>query len=110
MGQDEINIDFFSIKRRFISSLSMNNDQTKDTLFNLIFSNKKKGDYSGHNQTIGIGHCILLHPTNFHKHYDLLAKRRSNRFFIQIQLIQEQERELLSFRYLDRHANKRYFL
>nr|YP_010595672.1 RNA polymerase beta subunit [Semecarpus reticulatus]WAJ58594.1 RNA polymerase beta subunit [Semecarpus reticulatus] len=96
--QDEINIDSLSGERRFISSLSVNNDQARHKLFSSDFSDKKEGgipDYSGFNRTIGTGHWNLLHPAIFHKHSDLLAKRRRNRFLIPFQSIQEQEKELL---------------
>nr|YP_010975813.1 RNA polymerase beta'' subunit [Mangifera caloneura]WNX93150.1 RNA polymerase beta'' subunit [Mangifera caloneura] len=96
--QDEINIDSLFVERRFISSLSVNNDQARHKLFSSGFSDKKEGgipDYSGFNRTIGTGHWNLLHPAIFHKHSDLLAKRRRNRFLIPFQSIQEQEKELL---------------
>nr|WBU95112.1 RNA polymerase beta'' subunit [Rhus chinensis] len=96
--QDEINIDSLSVKRRFFSSLSVNNDQARHKLFSSYFSDKKEGgipNYSGFNRTIGTGHCNLLHPAIFHKHSDLLAKRRRNLFLIPFQSIQEQEKELL---------------
>nr|UXP75228.1 RNA polymerase beta'' subunit [Cotinus coggygria var. glaucophyllus] len=96
--QDEINIDSLSVERRFFSSLSVNNDQARHKLFSSDFSDKKEGgipNYSGFNRTIGTGHCNLLHPAIFHKHSDLLAKRRRNRFLIPFQSIQEQEKELL---------------
>ena len=96
--QDEINIDSLFVERRFISSLSVNNDQARHKLFSSDFSDKKEGgipDYSGFNRTIGTGHWNLLHPAIFHKHSDLLAKRRRNRFLIPFQSIQEQEKELL---------------
>nr|QYC94866.1 RNA polymerase beta'' subunit [Pistacia chinensis] len=96
--QDEINIDSLSVERRFFSSLSVNNDQARHKLFSSYFSDKKEGgipNYSGFNRTIGTGHCNLLHPAIFHKHSDLLAKRRRNRFLIPFQSIQEQEKELL---------------
>nr|YP_010576178.1 RNA polymerase beta'' subunit [Toxicodendron diversilobum]UZN43636.1 RNA polymerase beta'' subunit [Toxicodendron diversilobum] len=96
--QDEINIDSLSVERRLFSRLSVNNDQARHKLFSSDFSDKKEGgipDYSGFNRTIGTGHCNLLHPAIFHKHSDLLAKRRRNRFLIPFQLIQEQEKELL---------------
>nr|QGX42518.1 RNA polymerase beta'' subunit [Toxicodendron vernicifluum] len=96
--QDEINIDSLSVERRLFSRLSVNNDQARHKLFSSDFSDKKEGgipDYSGFNRTIGTGHCNLLHPAIFHKHSDLLAKRRRNRFLIPFQSIQEQEKELL---------------
>nr|YP_010595586.1 RNA polymerase beta subunit [Schinus lentiscifolia]WAJ58508.1 RNA polymerase beta subunit [Schinus lentiscifolia] len=96
--QDEINIDSLSVERRFFSNLSVNNDQARHKLFSSDFSDKKEGgipDYSGFNRTIGTGPCNLLHPAIFHKHSDLLAKRRRNRFLIPFQSIQEQEKELL---------------
>nr|YP_011004587.1 RNA polymerase beta'' subunit [Rhus glabra]WPR13972.1 RNA polymerase beta'' subunit [Rhus typhina]WPT28047.1 RNA polymerase beta'' subunit [Rhus glabra]WPT28135.1 RNA polymerase beta'' subunit [Rhus glabra] len=96
--QDEINIDSLSVERRFFSSLSVNNDQARHKLFSSDFSDKKEGgipNYSGFNRTIGTGHCNLLHPAIFHKHSNLLAKRRRNRFLIPFQSIQEQEKKLL---------------
>nr|YP_010595759.1 RNA polymerase beta'' subunit [Dobinea delavayi]WAJ58681.1 RNA polymerase beta'' subunit [Dobinea delavayi] len=93
--QDEINIHSLSVERKFLSSLSANNDQARHKFFSSDFSDKKEDgipDYSGLNRT---GHCNLLHPAIFHKHSDLLAKRRRNRFLIPFQSIQEQEKELM---------------
>nr|YP_010266453.1 RNA polymerase beta'' subunit [Acer ukurunduense]UIE10256.1 RNA polymerase beta'' subunit [Acer ukurunduense] len=96
--QDQLNIHSHSVERRYISSLSVNNDQVRHQLVRSDFSDKKEDgilDYSGFNRIIGIGHCNLIHPAILHKNSDLLAKRRRNQFLIPFQSIQEQEKELM---------------
>ncbi|KAK1549071.1 hypothetical protein Q3G72_023610 [Acer saccharum] len=101
--QDQLNIHSHSVERRYISSLSVNNDQVRHQLVRSDFSDKKEDgilDYSGFNRIIGnriigIGHCNLIHPAILHKNSDLLAKRRRNQFLIPFHSIQEQEKELM---------------
>nr|YP_010398108.1 RNA polymerase beta'' subunit [Perrottetia racemosa]UQK92918.1 RNA polymerase beta'' subunit [Perrottetia racemosa] len=96
--QDQMNIHSLSVERRYISSLSVNNDQARNKLFRSDFSDKKEGgipDYSEFNRIIGTGHCNLIYSAILHENYDLLAKRRRNRFIIPFQSIQEQEKELM---------------
>nr|QJE71196.1 RNA polymerase beta'' subunit [Eugenia selloi] len=84
--QDQMNLRSLSIKRRYISSLSMNNDQMRYELCSSSFSGKLKEDripdYSELNRIISIVHCNLKYPTTFHENSDFLAKRRRNRFLI----------------------------
>nr|YP_009520398.1 RNA polymerase beta' subunit [Plinia aureana]ARX63749.1 RNA polymerase beta' subunit [Plinia sp. DVPR3003]ATI20603.1 RNA polymerase beta' subunit [Plinia aureana] len=84
--QDQMNLRSLSVKRRSISSLSMNNDQIRYELCSSSFSGKLKEDripdYSELNRIISIVHCNLKYPTTFHENSDFLAKRRRNRFLI----------------------------
>nr|QJE71028.1 RNA polymerase beta'' subunit [Myrcianthes pungens] len=84
--QDQMNLRSLSAKRRYISSLSMNNDQMRYELCSSSFSGKLKEDripdYSELNRIISIVHCNLKYPTTFHENSDFLAKRRRNRFLI----------------------------
>nr|YP_010468078.1 RNA polymerase beta'' subunit [Tropaeolum majus]QKK51076.1 RNA polymerase beta'' subunit [Tropaeolum majus]UVF30682.1 RNA polymerase beta'' subunit [Tropaeolum majus]UVF31868.1 RNA polymerase beta'' subunit [Tropaeolum majus]UVF36746.1 RNA polymerase beta'' subunit [Tropaeolum majus] len=96
--QDQMNINSLSVERRYISSLSVNNDQVRHKFFSSGFSDKKKcriADYLEFNRIIGIGHCNLIYSAILHENSDLLAKRRRNRFIIPFQSIQEQEKELM---------------
>nr|QJE71365.1 RNA polymerase beta'' subunit [Psidium cattleyanum] len=84
--QDQMNLRSLSVKRRSISSLSMNNDQMRYELCSSSFSGKLKEDripdYSELNRIISVVHWNLKYPTTFHENSDLLAKRRRNRFLI----------------------------
>nr|YP_010164979.1 RNA polymerase beta' subunit [Myrcia amethystina]QRN71678.1 RNA polymerase beta' subunit [Myrcia amethystina] len=84
--QDQMNLRSLSVKGRYISSLSMNNDQMRYELGSSSFSGKRKEDripdYSELNRIISIVHCNLKYPTPFHENSDFLAKRRRNRFLI----------------------------
>nr|YP_010383339.1 RNA polymerase beta'' subunit [Excoecaria agallocha]UEQ12743.1 RNA polymerase beta'' subunit [Excoecaria agallocha] len=91
--QDQMNVHSLSVKRRDISSLSVNNDQVKH---NSDFSGKKESripDYSELNRIICTGHCNLIYPPILYENSDLLAKRRRNKFIIPSQSISIQERE-----------------
>nr|YP_009891159.1 RNA polymerase beta'' subunit [Akania lucens]QKK37531.1 RNA polymerase beta'' subunit [Akania lucens] len=96
--QDQMSIHSLSVERRYISSLSVNNDQVRHKFFSSDFSDKKKcriPDYSEFNRIIGTGHCNLIYSAILHENSDFLAKRRRNRFIIPFQSIQEQEKELM---------------
>nr|YP_009872601.1 RNA polymerase beta'' subunit [Dipentodon sinicus]QKT26842.1 RNA polymerase beta'' subunit [Dipentodon sinicus] len=96
--QDQMSIHSLSVERRYISSLSVNNNQVRYKPFCSDFSDKKEGripDYSEFNRIIGTGHCNLIYSAIFHENYGLLAKRRRNRFIIPFQSIQEQDKELM---------------
>nr|AXP24455.1 RNA polymerase beta'' subunit [Psidium galapageium] len=84
--QDQMNLRSLSVKRRSISSLSMNNDQMRYELCSSSFSGKLKEDripdYSELNRIISVVHWNLKYPTTFHENSDFLAKRRRNRFLI----------------------------
>nr|YP_010467655.1 RNA polymerase beta'' subunit [Myrtus communis]UVF29660.1 RNA polymerase beta'' subunit [Myrtus communis] len=84
--QDQMNLRSLSVKRRYISSLSMNNDQMRYELCSSSFSGKLKEDripdYSELNRILSIVHCNLKYPTTFHENSDFLAQRRRNRFLI----------------------------
>nr|ARK37397.1 RNA polymerase beta' subunit [Hevea brasiliensis] len=97
--QDQMNVHSLSVKRRYISSPSVNNDQVKHKFFSSDFSGKKESeipDYSELNRIICTGHCNLIYPTILYENSDLLAKRRRNKFIIPFQSIQEREKELMT--------------
>lgn len=96
--QDQINVHSLSVEGRYISSLSVNNDQVRHKFFSSDSAGKKESgipDYSELNRIICTGHCNLIYPSIFHGNYDLFAKRRRNRFIIQFESLQEREKELL---------------
>ena len=97
--QDQMNVHSLSVKRRDISSPSVNNAQVKHKFFSSDFSGKKETsipDYSKLNRIICTGHCNLIYPAIPYENSDLLAKRRRNKFIIPFQLIQEQDKELMT--------------
>ena len=97
--QDQMNVHSLSIKIRYISSPSVNNDQVKHKFFSSDFSGKKESripDYSKLNRIICTGHCNLIYPAILYKNSDLLAKRRRKKFIIPFQSIQEQEKDLMT--------------
>nr|YP_009561458.1 RpoC2 [Deutzianthus tonkinensis]QAT19547.1 RpoC2 [Deutzianthus tonkinensis] len=94
--QDQLNVHSLSVKRRYISSPSVNNDQVKHQFFSSDFSGKKERgipNYSELNRIICTGHCNLIYSAILYENSDLLAKRRRNKFIIPFQSIQERERE-----------------
>ena len=96
--QDQINVHSLSVEGRYISSLSVNNDQVRHKFFSSDSSGKKESgipDYSELNRIICTGHCNLIYPSIFHGNSYLFAKRRRNRFIIQFESLQEREKELL---------------
>nr|YP_010145712.1 RNA polymerase beta'' subunit [Balakata baccata]QQO79551.1 RNA polymerase beta'' subunit [Balakata baccata] len=97
--QDQMNVHSLSVKRRDISSPSINNDQVKHKFFSSDFLSKKESrisDYSELNRIIYTGHCNLIHPAILVENSDLLAKRRINKFIIPFQSIQEREKEQIT--------------
>nr|YP_010555607.1 RNA polymerase beta'' subunit [Eryngium foetidum]UYR22350.1 RNA polymerase beta'' subunit [Eryngium foetidum]UZP15558.1 RNA polymerase beta'' subunit [Eryngium foetidum] len=95
--QDQTNARSFSAKKRYISNLSVTNDQVRQKFFSSDFSGQKeekRPDYSELNRK---GRCNLRDPDTLHANYDLLAKRRRKRFIIPLQSIQERETELMPF-------------
>nr|YP_010576418.1 RNA polymerase beta'' subunit [Antidesma bunius]UZN43959.1 RNA polymerase beta'' subunit [Antidesma bunius] len=96
--QDQMNVHSLSVKKRFISNPSVNNDRVKGKSFSSDLLGKKESripDYSELNRTVCPRHCDLIYPAILHDNFDLLAKRRRNRFIIPFQSIQEQEKELM---------------
>nr|YP_009556906.1 RNA polymerase beta subunit [Torricellia tiliifolia]QBC70602.1 RNA polymerase beta subunit [Torricellia tiliifolia]QNN00445.1 RNA polymerase beta'' subunit [Torricellia tiliifolia] len=96
--QDQMNAHSLSVKRRYISNLSVTNDKARHKFFSSYFSGKKDDripDYSELNRIICTGRCNLIYPAILHANSDLLAKRRRNRFIIPLQSIQERENELM---------------
>nr|QST19536.1 RNA polymerase beta'' subunit [Vaccinium japonicum] len=96
--QDQTNAHSLSAKRRDISNPSLTNDQARHKLFSSGFSVKKEDripDYSELNRIVGTVHYNLIYPAILHDNFDLLAKRRRNRFIIPLQSIQEGEKELM---------------
>nr|YP_010688531.1 RNA polymerase beta'' subunit [Rhodoleia henryi]WBR73287.1 RNA polymerase beta'' subunit [Rhodoleia henryi] len=100
--QDQMNVHSLSVERRFISNLSVTNDQVRQKLFSFSsdLSGKKESripDYSELNRIICTGHCNLIYPAILRENSDLLAKRRRNRFIIPFQSIQEREKEQMPY-------------
>uniref|UniRef100_A0A2L1D945 DNA-directed RNA polymerase n=1 Tax=Diospyros minimifolia TaxID=589117 RepID=A0A2L1D945_9ERIC len=96
--QDQTNAHSLSVKRRYISNLSVTNDQARRKFFSSDFSGKKEDripDYSELNRIVCTGHYNLIYPAILHDNSNLLAKRRRNRFIIPLQSIQEREKELI---------------
>nr|YP_009705649.1 RNA polymerase beta''subunit [Abelia x grandiflora]QFQ36413.1 RNA polymerase beta''subunit [Abelia x grandiflora]WBK15795.1 RNA polymerase beta'' subunit [Abelia chinensis var. ionandra]WBK15872.1 RNA polymerase beta'' subunit [Abelia chinensis var. ionandra]WBK17256.1 RNA polymerase beta'' subunit [Abelia x grandiflora] len=96
--QDQMNAHSLSVKRKYISNLSVTNDQARHKFFSSDFSGQKEDripDYSELNRIICIGRCNLIYPAILHENSDLLAQRRRNRFIIPLQSIQECENELM---------------
>nr|YP_009698440.1 RpoC2 [Mentzelia albicaulis]QEJ85516.1 RpoC2 [Mentzelia albicaulis] len=93
--QDQLNARSLSVKRRYISNLSVTNDQVRHKLFRSDCSGKQEDRIPELNQIICTSRCNLIYPAIFHENSDLLAKRRRNRFIIPFQSIQEREKELM---------------
>nr|UCS08792.1 RNA polymerase beta'' subunit [Peltoboykinia tellimoides] len=93
--QDQMNAHSLSVERKSISNLSVTktNDHVRHKLFSLDRSGKRILDYSELNRIICTDHCNPIYPAILHENYDLLSKRRKNRFIIPFQSIQEREKE-----------------
>nr|QGU84317.1 RNA polymerase beta'' subunit [Casearia velutina] len=92
--QDQMNVHFLFAEKRYISRPSVNNDYVKHKFFSSDLSGKKESRipyYSDLNRIICTGYCNLIYPAILHENYDLLAKRRRNRFIIPFQSIQEKQ-------------------
>nr|YP_010977962.1 RNA polymerase beta'' subunit [Chrysosplenium alpinum]WOC29701.1 RNA polymerase beta'' subunit [Chrysosplenium alpinum] len=91
--QDQLNVHSISAKRKYISNLSVTNDHARHKLFSVDRSGKSILDYAELNRIVCTDHCKLIYPAILHENYDLLSKRRKNRFIIPFQSIQEREKE-----------------
>nr|YP_010272405.1 RNA polymerase beta'' subunit [Astilbe chinensis]UKE80396.1 RNA polymerase beta'' subunit [Astilbe chinensis] len=91
--QDQMNAHSLSVERKYISNLSVTNDRVRHKLFSSDRSGKSIPDCSELNRIICTDRCTLIYPTILHENYDLLSKRRKNRFIIPFQSIQERETE-----------------
>nr|QKV44936.1 RNA polymerase beta'' subunit [Heuchera longipetala var. longipetala] len=91
--QDQLNVHSLSVERKYISNLSVTNDQVRHKLFSSDRSGKRIPDYSELNRIICTDHCNFIYPAILHENYDLLSKRRKNRLIIPFQSIQEREKE-----------------
>nr|UXE34142.1 RNA polymerase beta'' subunit [Chrysosplenium pilosum] len=91
--QDQLNVHSISVKRKYISNLSVTNDHARHKLFSFDRSGKSILDYAELNRIICTDHCKPISPAILHENYDLLSKRRKNRFIIPFQSIQEREKE-----------------
>nr|YP_010505596.1 RNA polymerase beta'' subunit [Chrysosplenium macrospermum]UXE34398.1 RNA polymerase beta'' subunit [Chrysosplenium macrospermum] len=90
--QDQLNVHSISVERKYISNLSVTNDHARHKLFSFDRSGKSILDYAELNRIICTDHCKPIYPAIFHENYDLLSKRRKNRFIIPFQSIQEREK------------------
>nr|YP_002456463.1 RNA polymerase beta' subunit [Trifolium subterraneum]ACF20543.1 RNA polymerase beta' subunit [Trifolium subterraneum] len=98
--QDQIHIDSLSNGKRNTSTLFVSDDHVKHKFFSFkTFATKEKGisNYSIFNQTICTDRSHFMDPAIFHDTFNLLAKRRRNRFLIPFpfQSIQERKNELM---------------
>nr|WEY05306.1 RNA polymerase beta'' subunit [Saxifraga sp. 'guangxi1'] len=91
--QDQMSVHSLSLERKYISNLSATNDHVRHKLFSSHRSGKRIPYSSELNRIICTDHYNLLYPAILHENYDLLSKRRKNRFIIPFQSIQERERE-----------------
>nr|QCU47620.1 RNA polymerase beta' subunit [Tiarella polyphylla]QCU47703.1 RNA polymerase beta' subunit [Tiarella polyphylla]QCU47786.1 RNA polymerase beta' subunit [Tiarella polyphylla] len=91
--QDQLNVHSLSVERKYISNLSVTNDQVRHKLFSSDRSGKRIPYYSELNRIICTDHCNFIYPAILHENYDLLSKRRKNRLIIPFQSIQEREKE-----------------
>lgn len=89
--QDQTNTHSLSFDQIYISKPSVTNDQVKEKLSDSF--RKKEDRIPYYSELNRIGHCNLIYPA---KNYDLLAKKRRNRFIIPFQSSQEGEKELMS--------------
>nr|YP_009557231.1 RNA polymerase beta subunit [Asteropeia rhopaloides]QBC71404.1 RNA polymerase beta subunit [Asteropeia rhopaloides] len=93
--QDQANVHSLSVEQRYISNLSVTNDQLKEKLFSSDLFSKREDRipyYSELNRMVGTSYSNLIYPVN---NSDLLAKRRRHGFIIPFQSIQEREKELM---------------
>uniref|UniRef100_UPI0030DF1F98 RNA polymerase beta'' subunit n=1 Tax=Micranthes dungbooi TaxID=3127784 RepID=UPI0030DF1F98 len=90
--QDQMSVHSLSVEQKYISNLSVTNDQVRHKLFSLDRSGKKITDYSELNRIICTDHCNPIYPAIRHENYDLLSKRRKNQLIIPFQSIQEREK------------------
>nr|YP_010504915.1 RNA polymerase beta'' subunit [Chrysosplenium axillare]UXE33631.1 RNA polymerase beta'' subunit [Chrysosplenium axillare] len=91
--QDQLNVHSISAERKYISNLSVTNDHARHKLFSFDRSGKSILDYAELNRIVCTDHCKPIYPAILHENYDLLSKRRKNRFIIPFQSIQEREKE-----------------
>nr|YP_010978046.1 RNA polymerase beta'' subunit [Chrysosplenium oppositifolium]WOC29785.1 RNA polymerase beta'' subunit [Chrysosplenium oppositifolium] len=93
--QDQLNVHSISAsaERKYISNLSVTNDHARHKLFSVDRSGKSILDYAELNRIVCTDRCKLIYPAILHENYDLLSKRRKNRFIIPFQSIQEREKE-----------------
>nr|YP_010400462.1 RNA polymerase beta'' subunit [Phedimus odontophyllus]YP_010400547.1 RNA polymerase beta'' subunit [Phedimus yangshanicus]UQS79108.1 RNA polymerase beta'' subunit [Phedimus yangshanicus]UQS79193.1 RNA polymerase beta'' subunit [Phedimus odontophyllus] len=98
--QDQLNIHSLSVERRYSSNRSVTNEQVKHKLFRSDISGKNAGSppvYSELNKIIYTGRCNILYPAILYQNSNLLSKRRSNRFIIPFQSIQERNKETMLY-------------
>nr|ADD31158.1 RNA polymerase beta'' subunit protein [Phoradendron leucarpum] len=86
-----------SVEPRWISNLSMTNDQRQKFLRSDSSGKNEEDrtDSSELNRIICTDRCHLIYPVILHKNSDYLAKKRQNRFIIPFQSILEGEKELI---------------
>nr|YP_009433794.1 RNA polymerase beta'' subunit [Hypolytrum nemorum]ANP26008.1 RNA polymerase beta'' subunit [Hypolytrum nemorum] len=94
--QDQINIDSFSVEERYISDLSITNNEVRYKL--LDTSNKKDReilDHSRPDRIISNSHSNFIYPSILQENSYFLSKKRRNRFIIPLKYNKEQEKELI---------------
>nr|YP_009731567.1 RNA polymerase beta' subunit [Allium kingdonii]QHQ72407.1 RNA polymerase beta' subunit [Allium kingdonii] len=94
--QDQINVHSFSVDERYISDFLITNDQVRHKLLDpSVKKDREILDYSRLDQIISNRHLDFIYPSILQENFDLLAKRRRNRFIIPLQYDPEREKELI---------------
>nr|QXY00080.1 RNA polymerase beta'' subunit [Allium zebdanense] len=94
--QDQINVHSFSVDERYISYFSITNDQVRHKLLDpSVKKDREILNYSRLDQIISNRHLDFIYPSILQENFDLLAKRRRNRFLIPLQYDPEREKELI---------------
>src|SRR5690606_9555424 len=86
--QDQMNIPFLSVERKYIHCLPVNNDHASQKVFSSDLSDKQKSgmpNYSELNGIRGTWHYNFMYSAIFHENSDLLEKRRKNRLLMPFQ-------------------------
>nr|YP_010407642.1 RNA polymerase beta'' subunit [Allium triquetrum]URF20523.1 RNA polymerase beta'' subunit [Allium triquetrum]UZP47117.1 RNA polymerase beta'' subunit [Allium triquetrum] len=94
--QDQIKVKSFSVDERYISDFSITNDQVRHKLLDpSVKKDREICNYSRLDQIISNRHLDFIYPSILRENFDLLAKRRRNRFLIPFQYDPEIEKELI---------------
>nr|AXT17904.2 RNA polymerase beta'' subunit [Allium ursinum] len=94
--QDQINVHSFSVDERYISDFSITNDQVRHKLLDpSVKKDREIWNYSRLDQIISNRHLDFIYPSILQENFDLLAKRRRNRFLIPLQYDPEREKEII---------------
>nr|YP_009111536.1 RNA polymerase beta' subunit [Erodium crassifolium]AHH24748.1 RNA polymerase beta' subunit [Erodium crassifolium] len=95
--QDQMSIHSLATQGRYTPSPYVKNDQLRHKFFSLGLYGKRGGitirNYSELNESLLTARCNLPYPAILRENFDLVAKKRRNRFLIPFGSIQEHGRE-----------------